>query len=207
MSSMTFAREPFTAQLLGEMLPLLEKHWAEVAHYPDIPLEVDASAYHAAESNGMLRIYTVRDGEAHHCARCDRPEVCDVIRAGTGPCGENSGQRPLVGYAAYFVRANPHYRSSVQASQDVIYVSPAARGSTGARLIRFADEQLASEGVQAVYHHVKTAHNWGRLLERMGYEAVDVIYAKRLDRVIIGVDLARPGAERTVVFDRSNEGV
>jgi hypothetical protein len=162
-----FTREPFSAELLGEMLPLLEQHWKEVAHYPDIPLEVDASAYRNAEANGALRIFTVRaDDPAMHCRKCAEP-----------------GQiNRLVGYAAYFVRANPHYASSIQASQDVIYVSPTARGSTGARLVRFADEQLAAEGVQAVYHHVKVKHDWGVMLERIGYEKVDVIYAKRLDR-------------------------
>jgi hypothetical protein len=153
--ALVFAREPFSEALLAEMLPLLEAHWAEIAHYPDIPLEVDASAYHAAERNGALRIFTVREP------------------------GRNNA---LIGYAAYFVRGNPHYASSVQASQDVIYVAPEARGSTGARLIQFADDQFRRDGVQAVYHHVKVAHNFGRLLERMGYVAVDVIYAKRRDR-------------------------
>lgn len=178
---MIFAREPFTSQLLAEMLPLLEAHWKEVAHFPDIPLEVDASAYHAAESAGALRIYTVRD------RRTDQP--CDHACEFTQPYGwVPEADCPvhdvpsLLGYAAYFVRPSPHYRSSVQAAQDVIYVSPAARGSTGARLIRFADDELSSEGVQAVYHHVKLAHNWGKMLERMGYEPVDIIYAKRLDR-------------------------
>jgi hypothetical protein len=157
MNSATFQLEAFSDALLAEMLPLLERHWREVAHYLDIPLEVDASVYHAAESRGALRIYTVRD------------------------CSPDAANQ-LLGYSVYFVRANPHYASSVQAVQDVVYVSPTARGSTGARLIRYADDQLRLAGVQAVYHHVKVAHNWGAMLERMGYQAVDVIYAKRLDR-------------------------
>jgi hypothetical protein len=49
-------------------------------------------------------------------------------------------------------------------------------------LIRYADMQLKEDGVQVVYHHSKVAHNIGPLLERMGYEAVDLIYAKRLDK-------------------------
>lgn len=154
--ALSLHRESFSETLLGEMLPLLRCHWAEVAHYTDIPLEVDASVYHASEANRALRIFTLRD---HRWS------------PGT-----------LVGYAVYFVRANPHYASSVQAVQDVIYVDPTCRGGAGAKLIRFADEQLAAEGVQAVYHHVKVAHNFGALLERMGYVAVDVIYAKRLDQ-------------------------
>lgn len=152
---MTFNREPFSDALLGEMLPLLRCHWAEVAHYVDIPLEVDASIYHAAEANGALRIYTVR-------------------------MGDYLGMR-LLGYAVYFVRANPHYASSVQAVQDVIYVDPHRRG-IGRALFEFTHQELAAEGVQVVYQHVKLAHNFGpKLLEPMGYEAVETIYAKRLD--------------------------
>lgn len=162
MGGMIFSNEPFSEQLLAEMLPLLEAHWHEVAHYPDIPLEVDTAAYLAAQANGALRLYTVRENDA-----------AELLR----------------GYAVFFVRGNVHYASSIQASQDVIYVSPAARGSTGARLIRFAEQELRDDGVQAVYHHVKTAHNWGKLLERMGYEAVDVIYAKRLDRPIVRTEM------------------
>lgn len=147
-----YLRELLTRDLLAEMVPLLEAHWREVGHYEDIPLKIEAAVYLDAEARGTLRVFTVRE----HAA--------------------------LVGYAVFFVRANPHYADSLQAVQDVIYVAPTARGQTGARLIAYADDCLRADGVQAVYHHVKTAHNWGKLLERMGYEAVDVIYAKRLDR-------------------------
>lgn len=163
----TFARERFTDVLFSEMMPLLERHWTEVAHYPDIPLAVDMSVYERAESNDALRIFTVRE---------------PLTPSDAFMMGHLFPDGLLVGYAVYFVRANPHYASSVQAVQDVIYVSPSCRGRTGGMLIAYADQELAAEGVQAVYHHVKTAHNWGKLLERMGYEAVDVIYAKRLDR-------------------------
>lgn len=157
-----FAREPFSDALLDEMVPLLTRHWAEVGHYPDIRLDVDASVYHTAEGNGALRLFTVRA----------RAYPAD------GVCIDDA----LIGYAAFFVRRNPHYASSLQAVQDVIYIAPTCRGGAGARFIRWCDDQLRAEGVQAVYHHVKVAHNWGALLERMGYEAVDVIYAKRLDQ-------------------------
>jgi hypothetical protein len=87
----------------------------------------------------------------------------------------------LTGYCVFFVRHNIHYASSLQASQDVIYIDPERRGF-GAEFILWCDQQLKEEGVQAVYHHVKQAHNFGPLLERFGYECVDLIYARRLDR-------------------------
>lgn len=31
------------------------------------------------------------DVDDTHCADCDRPELCDIIKPGTGPCGKNRG--------------------------------------------------------------------------------------------------------------------
>lgn len=145
-----FQREK-TQDIFDELKPLLEKHWAEIAHYQDIPLDPDYEQYKKVEDMGAIRTYTARD--------------------------EN---RELLGYAVYFVRHNIHYKMSLQASQDILYIDPSKRGF-GTKFILWCDIQLKSEGVQAVYHHVKAKHNFGILLERLGYQLVDLIYAKRLD--------------------------
>lgn len=89
----------------------------------------------------------------------------------------------LIGYAIFGVAHNKHYMDSLQAVQDILFVHPEHRGSAGARLVKFADAQLRKEGVQAVYHHVKMQHpTLGLLLDRMGYETVEVVMAKRLDK-------------------------
>lgn len=157
-----FARESLTAALINEMMPLLREHWKEVAHFADIPLDVDVDAYLTAEAFGQVRCFTARD----------RTPGSDWTREDVAP---------LVGYAVYFVRPNPHYRGSVQAVQDVLYLHPSVRGGTGFRFIAYCDAQLRAEGVQAVYQHVKVAHDFGKLLARQGYEMVDTIWAKRLD--------------------------
>ena len=88
----------------------------------------------------------------------------------------------LIGYLSFFVRSNPHYKSSVQAVSDVLFLLPEyRRGGTGVLLIRHGERALKAEGVQAVYHHVKRTNQVGRLLVRMGYELIDEVYAKRLD--------------------------
>ena len=136
-------------------LPLFEKHWREIAHYQDILLEPDADGYRRVEAAGMLRIYTVRKV----------------------PSWE------LIGYELVFVRPNMHYRSSLMASQDVLFLAPEHRkGRLGMKLIDYADSMLRREGVQVVAQHVKAAHNFGPLLERLGYELQDLIYTRRLDR-------------------------
>jgi GNAT superfamily N-acetyltransferase len=146
----SFQREILTPTLWDELYPLFELHYKEIAHHKDIPLSPEKDLYFRAEEAGMLRVYTARDN------------------------GE------AIGYAWFFVKTNPHYSTSLQAQQDIIFIHPERRGF-GAKFIAWCDEQLAAEKVQAVYHHVKQAHNFGPLLERMGYKLVDLIYTRRLD--------------------------
>jgi len=147
---MKFARES-AKDCFNEAMPLLEKHWKEIAHFKDIPLDPDFDQYLKIEQLGMLRVFTAR---------------------------EDSGT--LIGYAVFFVRANPHYKSSIQANQDILFIDPAHRG-TGGKFILWCDNQLKAEGIEVVMHHIKAAHNFGKLLERFSYELVDLIYAKRLN--------------------------
>lgn len=89
----------------------------------------------------------------------------------------------LIGYGIFFIGLNKHYQTSMQATQDVLFLLPEYRGRTvGPHLIRYCEEQLRAEGAQAIYQHVKLAHDWGRLLLATGYEEVETIYAKRLDK-------------------------
>jgi GNAT superfamily N-acetyltransferase len=147
----SFQAESFDS-VFDEMLPLLRNHYFEVAHFKDIDFEPDVEMYAALYNAGVLKLYTAR-----------------------------SATSELIGYAAYFVRGNLHYKSSKQAVQDVIYIAPERRGF-GSKFIKWCDEQLKSEGVQAVYHHVKAKQDWGPMLMRMGYEKIDIIYARRLDK-------------------------
>lgn len=148
----SFQREQLTESMVSEVMPLLEQHWREIAHDLTIPLSVDWERYFMMQANDAFRVFTVR----------------------------RSGE--LIGYAAFFVHPNMHYSTSLQAVQDVIFIrEDMRRGSLGSRLIRFAEEELKREGVQLVLHHIKAKHNWGALLERMGYTLVDLIYAKRIN--------------------------
>jgi len=137
--------------IFDEIRPLIIEHYEEIAHYQDIPLDPDWDAYAAASRAGNIRVFTARAGGR------------------------------LIGYAVFFVRMNLHYKSSLQAVQDILFVHPDHRGQ-GLRLIRYADRYLKAEGVQVVYQHIKAAHNFGPALERMGYELMDLIYSKRLDK-------------------------
>lgn len=69
---------------------------------------------------------------------------------------------------------------SKQAVQDVVFIHPEFRGF-GKKFFIYCDDVLKNQKVQVVYHHIKAAHNFGAMLESIGYKLVDLIYAKRLD--------------------------
>lgn len=159
--SVVYQRESFH-DVWDEACPLLTEHWREIAHYDDIVLDPDVAFYARAEEASLLRIYTARLADAH-------------------PAPPIAGK--LIGYAVYFVRPNPHYRLSLQANQDVLFLLPHYRQAMlGARFLDFTHNELRREGVQVVYQHMKVAHDKEALLTRLGYEPVDRLYAKRLDR-------------------------
>jgi GNAT superfamily N-acetyltransferase len=150
--TISFQRER-AQDCFDEARPLLQAHWAEIAHYTDIAFDPDWAAYITAEDAGFLRTYSIRERGA------------------------------LKGYAVFFVRTNVHYKSCLHAQCDIIYLDPALRGGLlGGRFLLWCDEQLKKEGVQMVSHHIKVAHDWGPLIKRFGYEHVDSVWYRRLDR-------------------------
>lgn len=155
MIPLIFQREHFNPALALELEPLLVAHYQEVAHYKDIPLAPDFERYFAIEAVDRFRVYTART----------RHEA------------EDEGGK-LVGYAAYFVDKHLHYMGHVFAVQDVIFIAPEARGD-GKSFIAWCDDQLKADGVNVVTQHVKAAHNFGPMLERMGYELMDLIYTRK----------------------------
>ena len=148
---MIFKEEIITKELLEEAKPLLYKHWEEIAHYKDIPLDPDFDLYLKMQAMGAIRSYSVRNDEGK-----------------------------LVGYACFFVRHNGHYKQTLYAVQDIVFIDPECRGG-GFKFIRWCDEQLRELGVNVVTHHIKAAHNFGPALERMGYTLQDLIYSRRLN--------------------------
>lgn len=149
----TYTRESLAQVRASGIEPLLEAHYLEIAHYLDIPLNIDWDKYERLEAVGCLRAFIARvNGK-------------------------------MVGYMAMMVDTNGHYKGSLQALQDVLFIDPRWRGGWIAyRLLHFAHLSLLAEGVQVVYQHIKAKHDHSRLLLKMGYELVDLILAKRLDQ-------------------------
>lgn len=151
---MKFARER-AHDVWKDMQPLFEKHWHEIAYYRDIPLEPDYELYMKMEELGTLRVFVARDDD-----------------------------QKIIGYAVFFIKHNLHYKSSLQALQDIIFIDPDRRGMFGGRFILWCERELKNEGVHIVFQHIKVSTpKTIQLFERLGYEKIDMILGKRLDAV------------------------
>ena len=148
----TYGRERIQ-DLWDEAMPLYELHRQEIAHWKDMPLSPDIETYNSAEDLNMLRIFTARADSA------------------------------LIGYAYFVVRRHLHY-DAILANEDVLFVHPDWRkGRVGYNLLRFAEQSLRDEWRDKqllISHHVKAASaEVAKLLERMDYELMDLIYVRR----------------------------
>lgn len=145
----TFQRER-VHEIFEELKPLLIENWRETGSFKHLNLEPDFERYQQIEESGILRTFTARDRE-----------------------------NQLVGYAIFIVSKHLHYKSSLQAAQDVIYIHPGHRGY-GRKFIEWIDEFLKNEGVGMVIHETNDANKFASLLERIGYEFIGLVYARRL---------------------------
>ncbi|EFL84940.1 hypothetical protein HMPREF0326_02269 [Desulfovibrio sp. 3_1_syn3] len=147
--SVTFQTERF-ADIWGEVQPLLARHWDEVAA-KDITgsLDVDEALYLSMDKADLLHITTARD------------------------------EGVLVGYAAYLIYRNHHYRRKLIADADVFFLLPECRkGLLGLHLLRAAESVMRERGVNVIVQKVKASHDCGALFRRMGYRLTEYLYMK-----------------------------
>ncbi len=152
----TYRTEPLTDALWEELQPLLDANQAEVPHFvASAPVAPRRNAYQQAQDMGILRIYIARDAEFH----------------------------TVLGYMAVLVNHSLHQGSIKVASLDVVYVAQNFRGSPiGRMLIRHAHQDLREQGVSTLFSHVKHGPlSIGPLLQRLGYEHAEDVWAINLD--------------------------
>jgi GNAT superfamily N-acetyltransferase len=138
------------SDILEQLKSLLPVHWEEIARNKNkVPLDPDYQQYLAIERVGCLHIVTARDD-------------------GT-----------LIGYIINFVSPHLHYKAHKFANNDILYLAPKYRGrGVGIKLIKFNETSLFAMGVSVVHIHMKLAHDFGCLLERLGYTEIERMYEK-----------------------------
>lgn len=146
----TFYRVERWKHLRAEMLPLLVRHWREVAlNHADVPLDIDEAKYAELDEAGALHIVTVR-------------------RDGL-----------LIGYHVAIVSPHLHYASTLHGITDVYWIAPECRhGVTAMRLFQAVERELKARGVRKLFTATKLHLDQGPLFERLGYRPVERLYAK-----------------------------
>lgn len=149
MSFVEIKVEPWSV-LTPEDKKLCERHWEEIAHNKDkIKLDPDWERYEGMAKAGVLHLTTAR-------------------REGV-----------LVGYVVYFLVYHVHYRKSLTAIADVLYLVPEERlGRTGIRLLQQSEESLKGMGVQRIIQNVKIDKDWSPILTHLGYKPFERLYTK-----------------------------
>ena len=150
----SFACETY-AQVIDDLLPLLKPHHRELGPYQDkMPTDPDFDFYKKASEAGLCQFYTARLG------------------------GE------LIGYAAYLIRPSLHYRTTMWALCDMVWLSPGRRGhGIGHLLFDFIERDLRNEKKVFVMHTTakKDHPALSGLLTQRGHNLVELGYQKRLD--------------------------
>lgn len=136
----------------ADIIPLLEKHWEEVAiNKEKIKLNPDWDAYANLEDSGVLKIFTAR----------------------------NEGK--LIGYFVVFVKPHIHYKDHLFCYNDLIFIDEEYRkGFTSPRLIKFAEKCLKADGVEVMIVNTKTHKPFDSLLVWLGYKHIENLYSKVL---------------------------
>lgn len=151
--------EPVAAVRDG-MAALADAHWTECGVHKDaIPLDVDWDKIAAYETIGMWKSIVMR----------------------------RDGR--MIGYSNWVIGPPLHYRSTIFANNDSIYLDPSERnGWAGVRLIRGAEPILRGLGVRRIIYHARPfkligAHNrpLAELFVRLGYGLDDTLHSKVLE--------------------------
>ena len=146
----TFAVENWH-DVKDEALPLLIRHWEEIAaDKAEIPLAIDYASYDALEAAGSLHILVARKNGA------------------------------MVGYYCTVIRSHLHYVTTLFAFTDIFYIAPEHRGGAGIAMFREIEKSLKELGVKKFFSASKPWLDVGPLFERLGYTKHEVVYSKMI---------------------------
>jgi GNAT superfamily N-acetyltransferase len=135
-----------------EALPLLDRHYEEIAQFKDVQkLDPDWETYEALERTGKLWVMTVRD------------------------------RGSMVGYIVMVINRNLHYKQLMMATEDIHFLLPAYRkGLIGYRMLAKAKEAMKARGCRMAAMRCKAGMSHAPLFERLGGELSDMVYAFKL---------------------------
>jgi len=149
----TYQEELF-GEMVEEMKPHLDQHYAETETYQDkVPLNPDYDAYQIMEDLGVLNVFTARDD------------------------GE------LIGYGITFMNMSPHSKEHLFATNDIIYVQKEYRHTEVApELISGIENIMQQNDVSILTFHMKAHKPFESLLDSLGFDNIESVYSKYIGK-------------------------
>ena len=145
-----FQAERF-ADTMAEMIPLMGEHFDEVGlNAAPFPVQPNFASYFTMERAGSLHLFTAR-----------------------------AEDDALAGYSAFILAPDLIYGGHAVAMNHALYLRRQYRnGFTVKRLIRFGEREMAAKGAEIFEYHLWSDHNFGRLMELVGYEERRITFSK-----------------------------
>jgi GNAT superfamily N-acetyltransferase len=149
----TYQVEKITDDFIEEVTPLLEEHYKDIAMYQD---KIDL--------NPDWDTYKLIDGDGF---------VAITAR----------DDEKLIGYTAYFIKNNLHYKDHIFAVNDVIYLDKEYRGGTTAvDMLMYTEEVLEDLGVSVATMHMKTFAPFETLMQCLSFDKAEFLYTKYIGK-------------------------
>lgn len=130
-----------------ELIPLLAEHGRELEYHRDLLLDPEFSKYELLENSGLLRTYTARDHE-----------------------------NKLIGYALFFFSTHLHFKKTIFATCDILYIQPKRRGF-GLRFLMWCNDNLRRDGAKRIDYYVNENFDYSPILRRMGFARSALVYS------------------------------
>lgn len=147
----TFGRET-VAEVWPDVQEVAAEHWENSAKFPENGPRIVRETYEALEkANQLVAVVARKDGK-------------------------------LIGYVVFYLAPSAFYRDMTEARCHALFLSRAQRrGTVGYRLLKEANDVLASAGAGAVYYASPCGeHDFSPLLKRIGCEPLETTHVRKL---------------------------
>ena len=149
-SSLVFANEKMTPNLIDEIMPLSLKHWIEIGR-KDLEFDPDWGLYFMCSTASIIQCFTARrdgvlKGYSTYVVKC-HPHYKAVLTATQDTLFLEKDER---------------------------------KGMAGLNFIRACDDGLKNVGVTFLNQSLNFKNDFGPVLERLGYVATGINYERRI---------------------------
>ena len=141
----TFQEEHYSNFFTHEFMELYKVHWEEIGSFDKqkIKLSPDWDKYRIMGKQNNLITFTIRN------------------------------DRVLTGYNIFIITNHHHYKNTIIAENDILYLKPEYRkGFTGYKFVKYCVEELKNK-VDVILLSMKASYTFENIAKRLGFTLMD----------------------------------